>query len=91
VAAHGRLPARERDGRAALRGQELSAVIAGGHKETDLHRVDGNPNPRPSRSKTKELICEPARVREREEMATWKLVVAEVQAFLCDAALELDR
>jgi hypothetical protein len=40
---------------------------------------------------TEELIGETARVREREEMATRKLVDADVQSFLCDATLELDR
>jgi hypothetical protein len=39
---------------------------------------------------TEELIGETARVCEREEMATWKLVHGDVKALLCDAALELD-
>jgi hypothetical protein len=40
---------------------------------------------------TEELIGEAARVREREEMATWKLVDGDLDALPCDATLELDR
>jgi hypothetical protein len=40
---------------------------------------------------TEEPIGETARVREREEMATWKLADGDLEALLCHATLELDR
>jgi putative ABC transport system permease protein len=40
---------------------------------------------------TEQLIGETARVGEREEMATWNVVDADVKPFLCDSTLELDR
>jgi hypothetical protein len=37
------------------------------------------------------LIGEAAWVGEREEMATWKLVDADLESLLCNTTLELDR
>jgi uncharacterized protein (DUF1697 family) len=58
-------------------------------RRTD-ERVD-NERSLPVSKATQELIGETARVREREEVATRKLVDLDLEALLCNATLELDR